>query len=255
MKILDCSLTYGASINGTPPHGCDTFTALTAELDRAGISGGLVRCRYSDTAGVNYGNNMLARDLKKGREAGYDLYGVWAALPPFTGETPAPEALPAAMRQNGIAAVYLAPAVHRYEPTRLTLGPLMEVLQARRIPVILNTALGVSMPQIYALLEAFPRHTALVGDADCWPNARRLYPLAASYPNVRLDLSYVMDAGGVEDPVSRFGARKLLFGTAFPDRYTGSMLAVVRAARIGEEDRALIFGGNLERLIKEADFS
>ena len=255
MKILDCNLTYGASINGTPPHGCDTFADLTAELDRTGISGGLVRCRYSDTVGVNYGNETLARDLIKGREAGYNLYGVWAALPPFTGETPAPEVLPAAMRQNGIAAVYLAPAVHRYEPARLTLGPLVEVLQQRRIPVILNTALGVSMPQIYTLLEAFPRLTAVIGDSDCWPNARRLYPLASVYPNVHLDLSYVMDAGGVEDTVSRFGAEKLLFGTAFPDRYTGSMLAVVRAARVSEAERSLIFGGNLERLIKEADLS
>ena len=255
MKILDCNLCYGASINGTPPQGCDTFGALLAELGRAGISGGLLRCRYSDTAGVNYGNGMLARDLKAGREAGFDLTGVWAALPPFTGETPAPEALPAAMRQNGIGAVYLAPGVHRYEPTALVLSSLLDVLQHRRIPVILNTALGISMPQIYALLERFPSLTAVVGDADCWPNARRLYPLAETYPNVYLDLAYVMDAGGVEDMVSRFGAEKLLFGTAFPDRYTGSMLAVVRSAAIREAERALIFGGNLERLLGEEDLT
>ena len=53
---------------------------------------------------------------------------------------------------------------------------------------------------------------------------------------------------------ARFGAEKLLFGTAYPERYTGSMLAVVRAAAVTEAQRALIFGGNLERIVKEADF-
>ena len=122
--------------------------------------------------------------------------------------------------------------------------------QERKIPVILNTSLGLSMEQIYGVMKAFPRLTAIVGDFDCWPNARRLYPLAASFENLHLDLSFVMDAGGVEDMVARFGAEKLLYGSAFPARYTGSMLAVLRSAAISEADRALIFGGNLERLVK-----
>lgn len=251
MKILDCHLFYGATNNGKPYKNCDTYADLTAELDRAGIAGGLVRCGYSDTVGVNYGNRFLSQDIAAGGNE--NVWGVWAALPPFTGETPSPEELPPLMKQNRIAALYLNPKIHRYELCELTMGKVLAMAEERRIPVFLNTALGVSMAQIYAVLEAHPKLTAIVGDSDCWPNARRLYPLAAAYENVYLDLSYVMDAGGVEDMTARFGAGKLLFGTAFPERYTGSMLAVVRAAAISEADRALIFGGNLERLIKEED--
>ncbi len=251
MKILDCHLFYGATNNGQPYRNCDTFAGLTAELDRAGIAGGLVRCAYSNTVGVNYGNDFLARELAgSGNE---DLWGVWAVLPPFTGETPPPEALPARMKQNHIGALYLDPKTHRYELCGLTMDALLDMAEQRRIPVMLHTALHLSVTQIYNVLAAHPKLTAIVGDCDCWPNARRLYPLAATYENVRLDLSYVMDAGGVEDMTARFGAEKLLFGTAFPARYTGSMLAVVRAAAITEEQRALILGGNLERMIKEAD--
>ena len=252
MKILDCSLQFGATNNGEPYKNCDTFEDLLTELDRAGISGGLVRCGYSSTVGVNYGNDFIARCMNSDAAKAYDLYGVWAIIPHFTGETPTPGELPAAMKDNRIGAVYISPRTHRYELTDLTMGSYFELLQNMKIPLILNTALGVSMEQIYRVMEKYPRLTAIVADCDCWPNARRLYPLAYTYRNLRLDLSYVMDAGGIEDMVSRFGAEKLLFGTAFPNRYTGSMLAVTRAADISDADREKIFGGNLLSMLKEA---
>ena len=252
MKILDCHLFYGATNNGQPYRNCDTFAALAAELDRAGISGGLVRCAYSNTVGVNYGNRFLAEDLQKSGNP--DLWGVWAVLPRFTNETPAVANLPAEMKKNHIGAVYLDPRTHRYVLDPLTMGDCLDMAQQLKIPVMLHTSLGLSMEQIYALMKEFPRLTAIVGDCDSWPNARRLYPLAELFENLHLDLSFVMDAGGVEDMVSRFGAEKLLFGSAFPARYMGSMLAVVRAAAISEKDRALIFGGNLERLLKGGNY-
>ena len=250
--ILDCNLQFGATNNGEPYRNCDTFEDLLTELDRAGISGGLARCAYSDTVGVNYGNDFIARCVTGETAKKYDIYGVWAIIPHFTGETPAPAALPAAMKDNRIGAVYISPRVHRYELNDLTMGAYLDLLQDTKIPLLLNTANGVSMEQIYRIMEHYPRLTAVIADSDCWPNARRLYPLAYAYPNLRLDLSYIMDAGGIEDMVSRFGAEKLLFGTAFPYRYTGSMLAVTRAAAVTDADREKIFGGNLQKMLKEA---
>ncbi|MBQ6118445.1 MAG: amidohydrolase family protein [Clostridia bacterium] len=252
MRILDCNLNFGATNNGEPYRNCDTFEELLAELDRCGIGGGLVRCGYSSTVGVNYGNDFVARCVTSEAAKRYDLYGVWAVIPPYTDETPKPEALPGAMKQNRVGAVYLSPRVHRYELNALTMGAYLDVLQQTKIPVILNTANGIPMDAIYRVMADFPRLTAIVGDSDCWPNARRLYPLAYRYENLRLDLSYIMDAGGIEDMTRRFGAEKLLFGTAFPYRYTGSMLAVTRAAAIAEADRETIFGGNLANMIEEA---
>ncbi|MCR5522409.1 MAG: amidohydrolase [Clostridia bacterium] len=252
MKILDCNLNFGATNNGQPYKNCDTFEELTAELDRCGIDGGLIRCTYSDTVGVNYGNNFAAEKIRESGNLNY--YGVWAVLPPFTGETPGGAELFRSMKENRIGAVYINPATHRYVPSLLTLGRLFNDLSERKIPVILNTDRNVSMELIYKILAAFPDLTAIVGDSDCWPNARKLYPLAYSYKNVRLDLSYVMDAGGIEDMTSRFGAEKLLFGSAFPNRYTGSMLAVTRSADISEEEREMIFSGNLLKMLREAEF-
>lgn len=252
MKILDCNLNFGATNNGEPYQNCDTFAELLEELGRCGIGGGLVRCGYSSTVGVNYGNDFVARCVKSEEAKKFDLYGVWAVLPPYTDETPKLEDLPAAMKENRIGAVYLSPRTHRYELNALTMGETLDVLQQKKIPVLLNTANGIWMDQIYRVMAEFPGLTAVVADQDCWPNARRLYPLAYHYENLRLDLSYVMDAGGVEDMTARFGEEKLVFGTAFPYRYTGSMLAVVRSAAISDGAREKIFGGNLEKMLEEA---
>ncbi len=250
MKILDCNLTYGAATNGKPYKNCDTFAGLLSALEAAGISGGLVKCRYSDTVGVNYGNEAVLREVEEARLKGWPLWPVWALLPPYTNETPAPQDLMEEIIAHKVGAVYLNPAVHRWVPSMLTLGDTFRLLEGVGVPVLLNTAAGVPMELIYRILQRFPRLTAIVSDADCWPNARRLYPLAYEYENVYLDLSYVMDAGGVEDMVSRFGAEKLLYGSAFPERYPGAALAAVRAADLGEKERAQIFGGNFERIVK-----
>lgn len=250
MKILDCNLVFGAKNDGEPYRNCDTFPELLAELDRSGTDGGLVRCFYSDTVGVNYGNRFVSDCVKTAE--GKALYAVWAIIPPYTDEGPKPYELASALRQNRAGAVYISPRTHRWELNTLTMGGTFDLLQQERIPLLLNTACGVNMGQIYAVMSEFPRLTAVIADSDCWPNARRLYPLAYKYENLRLDLSYVMDAGGVEDMVSRFGAEKLLFGTAFPYRYTGSMLAVVRSAGISETDREKIFGLNLIKMLEEA---
>ena len=251
MKILDCNLFYGASINGEPYRGCGTFELLEAEALRCGIDGGLVRCLYSSTTGVEYGNSCVKNEISKRKTQ--DWYGVWAVLPPYTDETPKPADLHKEMKENKIGAVFIDPVSHRYILDPLSMGEVFEAVQEQRIPVILSTCCGVPMEKIYGIMKDFPQMTAIINDGDCWPNGRKLYPLLANYKNLYLDLSYVMDAGGVEDMVSRFGAEKLLFGTGFPSRYTGSMLSVVRSAQISDGEKELIFGKNLERVLKEAD--
>ena len=250
MKIFDCNLFYGASINGEPYRGCDTFELLETEAARCGIDGGLVRCLYSTSAGVDYGNSFVANDIAKRAES--DWYGVWAALPPFTNETPPPQELYSEMKKNKIGAIFLDPGAHRYVLNSLTMGEVFAAAQEKKIPVILSTRNNIPIEKIYEIMKDFPLLTVIMNDGDCWPNERKLYPLLYNYERFYLDLSYVMDAGGTEDMVSRFGAEKLLFGTGFPSKYTGSMLAVLRSADIDDSSRELIMGKNLKRILQEA---
>jgi len=248
MKVLDCNMYYGATPKATPYSPCNTFKELCDHMRRSGINGGLVTSQYSNTVGVVYGNEEVARMVQSKEAEDLALYGMWACIPPYTNEIPSPEELPAEMKKNKIGAIYLSPVEHRFVPNRISIGPYMEVAQEKKIPVFLNTHNGISLAEIADLMEKYPKLTAVVGDTYCWPNARRLYPLVYNFENLCLDLSFVMDDQGVEDMTRRFGAEKILFGTSFPERYPGSVMAMVRAAEIKEEERELIFGGNLERL-------
>lgn len=56
-------------------------------------------------------------------------------------------------------------------------------------------------------------------------------------------------AGFTEMAVRELGAERVLYGSDIPGRSFGSQLAKVHGARIGEAEKALIFGQNLKRLL------
>lgn len=254
MKLYDCNLSYGRHFIATQYTPCPTIDELCEELANAGLDGGFVRCLASDTTGARYGNEKVAQEIGYARKQyGLDLYGAWALLPSSTREIPAPDKLPAEMAKNHIGALYMLPKIHRYLARPLVMGDYMAMAQERKIPVILDTKYGLTMDQICDMLEAYPKLTAVVACEGSWPNARQFYPLLEAFPNVALDLTYMWDDQGIEEIVDRYGADKLLLGSGFPERYLGGFIAYVRAAEISDEDKALIFGGNFERLVKEAN--
>ena len=254
MKLLDCNMSYGISINGIPHSPCNSFAELCQSMKNAGINGGLVRCNLTSTSGVVFGNARLSNDLATAPDD-LQLWGVWGLVPPHTGETPVPEKLAEEMLKNRIAAVYLDPASHHFMTNRVSMGRYYSVLQERRIPIILTNRFGVSLDEICNILELYPKLTVILGSIDSWPNGRRLYPIAAEFENVYVDHSFIMDDQGVEDLCRHFGTERVLFGTGFPDRYVGSQMANVRAAQISDEDRVKVFGANLESLIAKEDLT
>jgi hypothetical protein len=71
------------------------------------------------------------------------------------------------------------------------------------------------------------------------------------YPNLYLDVSgFDPERGIVEKAVAVLGAGRVLFGSDAPGRSYAAQLAKVRYADIGEDERALILGGNAARLLE-----
>ena len=69
-------------------------------------------------------------------------------------------------------------------------------------------------------------------------------------PNVYSDLSGSdPTAGFTETAVAMLGAERVLFGTDAGGRSFASQLAKINGAELAERDRALILGGNLQRLL------
>lgn len=250
MKVYDCNLSYGRYVSGGPYRPCGSIGELGAELDRAGIAGGLIYHVATDGCGVVTGHNLLSEDLKTAKQ---ELWGVWSLLPSCTQEIPLAVDLPAAMKANGIGAVRLNPAGHKYLPLPRVLGDYLEMLQERRIPVHFDTGCGITLEQVDSYLSAFPRLTAILTHADCWPCDRLLRPFLEQYENLCLDTSYLLTDQSFEELVLRYGAARLLFGSGFPTGYLGAHMLTLRHSQITEQQKAAILGGNLVCMIKGAE--
>ena len=67
--------------------------------------------------------------------------------------------------------------------------------------------------------------------------------------NVYLETSLLNPPGAVEMLVDMVGPERLIFGSEAPLSYMGSTLKTIQSAQISEEDRSLILGGNIARLL------
>lgn len=77
--------------------------------------------------------------------------------------------------------------------------------------------------------------------------------LMETYENMYLDLSGTGIAryGMIREAVRRVGAERILFGTDYPIQNPGMYVEAVRFEHISEEERALIFYGNAERILNQ----
>ena len=245
LEFLDCNLNYGPQNATENLKCCADIDSLALEMTRAGISGGLVIKTINEAV---IANTSLAEDIKKYN----NLKGVWQILPSCTGEIPAPDKLPEIMKQNNIAAITINPKSHRYLPRKNVIGDYLEMAAERKIPVILNTARGLTIEQADDIMRDFPDLTAILTYDNCWPSDRILRPFLDSYPNLCLDMTYMLTDCGLKDMLIKYTAERILFGSGYPVSYMGAHMLVIKHAEISDEDKIKIAGGNLKKLIEEA---
>ena len=249
MEFLDCNLNYGPQTAGEDLSCCDNIDELVKHMKNAGITGGLVLQTIKEPV---IANNLLAEDIKKIRNK--DLKGVWGLLPSCTGEILSPDKLPAVMKQNNIGAITINPKANKYLPVKAAIGDYMEMAQERKIPVLLNTSRGLTLEQADNIMKDFPDLTAILTLDDCWPNDRYLRPFLGTYPNLCLDMAYMLTDSGLKDITKKYPAERILFGSGFPVSYMGAHMMVIKHAEISEEDKHKIAGQNLKKLLQEASY-
>ena len=254
MKFFDCNCSFGLLYKpGASPATCPTLEDLLAQLDRAGIERALVWHLAQLDSSPQRGNELLAA-ATAGKER---LVGCWTMLPEQTGEMPVKKLL-AAMKAHNILALRSFPAAHRYLLNREMMGPLLDAMTERRIPLLFSMRrlpswypAHLAWNDLFELMSDFPNLTLVVTDHGSWGCDRYFRPLLEKYQRVHIDTALYFLDGGLEDVVKRHGADRVLFGSGLPDRYAGGMMLAIRHAELPEADREAMAGGNLERLLKE----
>ena len=247
MRFFDCNVFFGLPAQ-RPLQPVPTAEMLLAEMDRARVEKALVWHIAQHDASPQVGNRLLATAI----EPHPRLVGCWTVLPNQTREFPPPGALFEQMREARVAALRVFPSSHRFLVNGVSMGVLLDSMVSSRIPLFASLRRGMDWRDIYALLAEFPDLVCVVCDHGCWGMDRMFRPLLERYPNVYIDTAQYLLDGGLEAIVADYGARRLLFGSGFPESYFGGMMLALRHSRIPNEAKQAIASGNLERILAEA---
>lgn len=246
LVFFDSNAALGSAQKGTWKPARDG-AAMIAAMDEAGIDKALVWHVAQQDWSVAEGN-ALASAAVAGEER---LWGCWTLLPPQTGETPTGKELYERMRRERIRAVRIFPGDHRFVVGRTALGPTLDGLARRRIPLFLSMeARGIDYPLADRMLAEFPDLPIVLCDLGGWGVDRLTRPLLERFPNLYLETSFLaLHDGSLDELVGRYGSGRFVFGTGFPVRHPASAMLTLRHADIGDGDKRMIACGNLERML------
>jgi uncharacterized protein len=242
----DCNVMVGM-----PPSGartaCPDADALLREMDWVGVQGALVYHAVTEHGAPIQGNPLTSQMASVSPR----LYATWALLPPATRELPAGDALFLALRGHDVRALWAFPRQHRYHPNRVTFGSLLDKVAERRIPVLMPCSDGWA--PIAELLADYPELVLVAVGNGPWGDDRYFRPLMDVYEHLHLDISRYELSGGLAELVRYYGTDRLLYGSGYPRWSMGGPRLMLARAEIDDEARRRIAGGNLKRLLEEAE--
>jgi predicted TIM-barrel fold metal-dependent hydrolase len=222
---------------------------LVELMNRYGIDKAVISTlNFSDCDG---GNEEVAKAVKMypNRFIGFCVAN------PKAGEAVLDELKTAIMKAD-FKGLRLYPADHGY---RFDEDPAWQLLMEEAlkqklvisIPVrlIANFGMPVCPPsEIGKVANRFPEAKIII-DGVNYGEYRETVQVMKKYNNTFFEASCFQYLGGVEHLVSTFGAGRVLFGTGLPLQYPACGFARIEKAEIAEEEKALIMGENIKKLL------
>ena len=241
LSFFDCNCQIGR-YGVKHPEAFTTADELVKEMEYIGISEALAYHSMAKEYAPAVGNEMLLAEIEN-----KPIRPCWVVMPHHTGEMPQPYELVARMKQKGVRAVRAFPALHQFRLSDWCSGELLEMIDANRIPLFLDLD-QTSWDEIATILKDHP-WLNLVLLRTSYRIDRYIYPLFERYEHLRIEAATYQVNCGIEEICSRFGAKRLLFGTGLPFTEAGPSIAQITYAEIDDADKRLIAGENLRRLL------
>ncbi len=242
MKFIDSNCCLGKP--AVPmPQSLDTADDLSACMERAGVDEALVYHAVSKEYDPVVGNQRILEETTRCDH----LHPCWVVLPDHTQEMPQPGDLVSKMRRTGVRAARIFPRTHNWSLSPWCTGSLLKALADADIPLFIDFD-QTDWGQVHAMATEHPG-LAVVLTGVPFRLSRQIYALLSETVNVRIETSLFQLHTGIEDVCAKFGAHRLLFGTAAPHFMMGPSVMAVRYAGISENEKAMIAGGNLRDLL------
>ena len=241
MDYFDCNAQIGR-YGVKHPEAFTSADELVREMEYCGISEALAYHSMAKEYAPSVGNEMLLKEVE-----GKPIHPCWVVMPHNTREMPAPDELLREMNRHGIKAVRAFPAAQSFRLSDWCAGPLLDMLEAKRIPLFLDMD-QTNWEDVAGILKAHPSLN-LVLLRTSYRCDRMLYPLFEEYEGLAIETATYQVTHGIEEVCRRFGAERLLFGTGLPFTEAGPSIAQITYADIADHDKQAIAGGNLRRLL------
>jgi len=243
VELFDVQAGFGGARPGEQPVPPE---ALAEAMDRLRIGRALVRTAPED----------LDRDVGRSNvrlfaaaEADPRLVPCPVVLPAAAEDVPPEPEQVDAFLARGARAVCIRPEPDGWSLAEWASGQLTDALTDCRVPVVCLEKF-VALEAAARLAESRPELPLIVAGVG-YRAQRTLVALLESFPSVHLSIgsNYAVH-GGIEQLVRRAGPERLLFGTGFPEAEPAMALAQLLYADVGDEAKALIGAGNLDRLVR-----
>ena len=218
---------------------------LLDEMQHCGIHGALIWHNVAQHYDPTYGNRMLAEEIAKAPER---LFPCWCVLPHHTDEMPPGRQLVDDMLRQGVRAARMYPKWCTFSLDEWTCGELFGAMEEERILLSLDVS-EVSYEDLADVATRHPKLPILMTGAY-WTQPRRFVPILDRCPNIHMEFSNMQANYALERFSKRWGPDRLLFGTGALHKSPGAAKAFIDYAELSHEERRLIAGGNLARLLK-----
>jgi uncharacterized protein len=242
ISFFDCNCMIGtrADRKESEPWSREN---LLADMDTCGISEALVTHALSRDYDTAVGNREIARLIADSPR----LHGCWAILPPASGELPEPQTFLREMAAARAVATIAYPRTHRFVLSEWCIGPLLSALEESRVPLLLP----FDQQTWDEVEQVCSRHASLpvIITGLNYRQLRFLLPLWQKCRNLFVDLSWLSIHDGLAYLADRGLLQHVLFGTNYPLYEPGAAVTMVTYASISDEQRRMVAGGALRKMI------
>jgi len=243
--IFDFRVFVGQSFDGTMQAAGD----LLHRMDSLGIEMALVAPFRPLAYNLDQANASLATVVN----IVWDRLIAAARIDPW--QPTGVDTLRRAVDTHGMRALFLHPWEETFRIDLPQLDPLMAFAAGRKLPVLVMSGfpwvsealqvrkLATRWPEVQIVMSNGGQiNISGLGQADA--------TLAlASYPNLYIDTAGIYRQDFIEETVEAFGAERVLFGSGAPYFDQRYEIRRVQVAKVKEEERELMLGGNAKRLL------
>jgi hypothetical protein len=243
IELFDVQCGFGGMTPGDP--AVISAEDLVGEMGRLQITTALARTAPEDHE-VDVPTSNAA--LYAAHASHSSLIPCPVVVPDRGGDLPSEQEQIAAHIKQGSGAVCVRPSTDYWSLAPWVCDALFGALQERHMPVLCLERL-VGLDQVGRLAERFRSLIIIIAEAG-YRQQRVLLPLLETFPCVYLSIgnNYTVHLG-IEKLVATVSAKRLLFGTGFPQAEAMAAVTQLMYADISDGDMQLIGAANMKRLI------